>query len=101
MMAEVAFQVFKPELLEFLSGLKANNNREWFQEHRDDYDLWFWQGDWPSRERPGYFFRLTPESLTLGAGMHRFSDALLARYRQQQSSPRRKPFSRATYRICA
>src|ERR1700674_3689180 len=30
-------------------------------------DLWFWQGNGPSRERPGYFFRLMPESLVLGA----------------------------------
>jgi len=96
----MSFEGFRPELLEFLSGLKANNNREWFQQHRDDYDLWFWKGDGPSRERPGYFFRLTPESLTLGAGMHGVSDALLARYRQAVVE-RRKPFSRATYPICA
>ena len=44
-------------------------------------DLWFWQGDGPSRERPGYFFRLQPESLILGAGMHSFPDAALQRYR--------------------
>src|ERR1700681_2431213 len=40
-------------------------------------DLWFWQGDGPSRERPGYFFRLMPESLVLGAGMHAFSAVAL------------------------
>ena len=45
-------------------------------------DLWFWQGDGPSRERPGHFLRLTAESLTLGAGMHAFSDHALERYRQ-------------------
>jgi uncharacterized protein (TIGR02453 family) len=45
-------------------------------------DLWFWQGSGPSRESPGYFFRLTPESLILGAGMHAFSDSALARYRE-------------------
>jgi uncharacterized protein (TIGR02453 family) len=44
-------------------------------------DLWFWQGDGPSRERPGYFLRLEPERLTLGAGMHNFSEPALAAYR--------------------
>jgi uncharacterized protein (DUF2461 family) len=98
MIAEVAFQGFKPELLEFLSGLKANNNREWFEAHRADYEAHLLEA--ARCERPGYFFRLTPESLTLGAGMHGFSDALLARYRQAVVE-RRKPFSRATYPICA
>jgi uncharacterized protein (TIGR02453 family) len=45
-------------------------------------DLWFWQGNGPSRERPGYFFRLTAETLILGAGMHAFSDSALALYRE-------------------
>ncbi|HEY3059240.1 MAG TPA: DUF2461 domain-containing protein [Chloroflexota bacterium] len=44
-------------------------------------DLWFWQGDGPSRERPGYFIRIEPERTTLGAGMHLFSDQALAAYR--------------------
>jgi uncharacterized protein (TIGR02453 family) len=51
--------------------------------YKSHLDLWFWQGDGPSRERPGYFFRLTPESLVLGAGMHSFAaDGVLDRYRQ-------------------
>ena len=127
----MSFAGFPRELIYFLSELRKNNDREWFQAHRAEYenflveparefvvalgdclsslgsgihaeprvrgsifainrdvrfskdktpykthlDLWFWQGDGPSRERPGYFFRLTPETLTLGAGMHGFSDA--------------------------
>jgi uncharacterized protein (TIGR02453 family) len=134
----MTFDGFRPELLNFLANLRANNSREWFGDHRQEYDqllleparqfvlamgerldalgedthaepkvhgsifainrdtrfsadktpykthldLWFWQGDGPSRERPGYFFRLTPESLILGAGMHAFSDQALERYRQ-------------------
>jgi uncharacterized protein (TIGR02453 family) len=137
MMASVAFAGFSPGLLEFLTELGRNNNREWFQAHYADYqthlvepardfvtalgerlpglgaelhaepkvrgsifainrdvrfskdkspykaqlDLWFWQGAGPSRERPGYFLRLTPEMLILGAGIHAFSDAALERYR--------------------
>jgi uncharacterized protein (TIGR02453 family) len=49
--------------------------------YKTHLDLWFWQGSGPSRERPGYFFRLQPDSLTLGAGMHAFSDAVLERFR--------------------
>ena len=133
----MTFGGFRPELLTFLSNLKDNNSREWFQAHRLEYeqllleparqlviamgeqlktvshdihaepkvhgsifainrdtrfspnktpykthlDLWFWQGPGPSRERPGFFFRLSPESLILGAGMHAFSDQALERYR--------------------
>ena len=43
-------------------------------------DLWFWQGA-KSRDSPGYFFRLTPRMLYLGAGMHGFDRDLLDRYR--------------------
>jgi uncharacterized protein (TIGR02453 family) len=133
------FSGFRPQLLEFLAGLRANNTRDWFQAHRQAYDellmepsrafvvrlgevlkqnlgedihaepkvhgsilaitrdtrfsadktpykshldLWFWQGDGPGRERPGYFFRLTPESLILGAGMHAFPEQALESYRR-------------------
>jgi uncharacterized protein (TIGR02453 family) len=51
--------------------------------YKTHLDLWFWQGDGPSRERPGYFFRLSAQSLILGAGMHAFSaEGALERYRQ-------------------
>jgi uncharacterized protein (TIGR02453 family) len=49
--------------------------------YKDHLDLWFWQGEGPSRSRPGYWFRLTPEKLMLGAGMHGFEGETLARYR--------------------
>jgi uncharacterized protein (TIGR02453 family) len=49
--------------------------------YKDHLDLWFWQGSGPSRAHPGYFFRLRPEVLVLGAGMHVFERALLERYR--------------------
>jgi uncharacterized protein (DUF2461 family) len=28
---------FTPELFRFLARLKRNNNREWFQAHKDEY----------------------------------------------------------------
>jgi uncharacterized protein (TIGR02453 family) len=49
--------------------------------YKDHLDLWFWHGEGASRRRPGYFFRLTPDTLVLGAGMHHFERELLERYR--------------------
>jgi len=142
-MPAVALRGFAPELITFLRQLAANNERDWFQAHKDDYqryyvdaarefvvamgellpelgpdihadpkvrgsifainrdirfspdktpyktylDIWFWQGDGPSRERPGYFLRLDAERLTLGAGMHLFGDAALAVYRAALQNP--------------
>lgn len=57
--------------------------------YKDHLDLWFWQGEGPSRERPGYWFRLTPERLILGAGMHRFERPVLERYREAVADPSR------------
>jgi uncharacterized protein (TIGR02453 family) len=53
--------------------------------YKTHLDLWFWQSNRPglNRESPGYFFRLTPENLILGAGMHAFSaNGALERFRQ-------------------
>lgn len=57
--------------------------------YKDHLDLWFWQGDGPSRASPGYWFRLTPQSLILGAGKHRFEPGLLDRYRDAVADPER------------
>jgi uncharacterized protein (TIGR02453 family) len=57
--------------------------------YKDHLDLWFWQGDGPSRTCPGYWFRLTPELLMLGAGMHRFEGDALTRYREAVADPER------------
>jgi uncharacterized protein (TIGR02453 family) len=140
------FPGFSPDLVDFLSLLRGNNSREWFNQgaHREQYqrvlleparsfvmsmadllprlgtglhaeprvhgsilainrdtrfspdktpykthlDLWFWQGDGPSRERPGYFVRLEVERLILGAGMHAFTaDGALDRYREAVLDP--------------
>lgn len=44
-------------------------------------DLWFWEGAHRGWESPGFFFRLTPTTLMLGAGMHQFTKDHLRRYR--------------------
>jgi uncharacterized protein (TIGR02453 family) len=57
--------------------------------YKDHLDLWFWQGAGKSRERPGFWFRLTPEQLLLGAGRHHFERPLLERYREAVVDPER------------
>jgi uncharacterized protein (TIGR02453 family) len=57
--------------------------------YKTHLDLWFPQGTGPSRERPGFWFRLTPEQLILGAGMHRFEKPALERFREAVADPRR------------
>ena len=37
---ERKFNGFSPKTLKFLRGLKANNNKAWFQAHREDYDAY-------------------------------------------------------------
>src|SRR5262252_10839735 len=49
--------------------------------YKDHLDLWFWTGDRKGWDILGFFFRLTPDRLMLGAGMHGFAPPMLARYR--------------------
>jgi len=49
--------------------------------YKDHLDMMFWVGDGRSRERPGYFFRLTPDRVHLGAGSHGLDKAELGRLR--------------------
>ena len=142
----MAFAGVSEETLTFLRNLSRNNEKAWFQAHRDDYqallmepardlveaigeglrkvdrgvhaepkvggsiarinrdirfsndkrpykdhlDLWFWQGR-DRKAAPGYWFRLTPARLMLGAGMHDFGvrPDLLEEYRNAVVDPRR------------
>lgn len=45
-------------------------------------DLWFWEGERRGWDSPGFFFRLTPETLVLGAGMHQLAGEQLEAYRR-------------------
>ena len=49
--------------------------------YKDHLDLWFWEGD-RFEAVSGYYFRLTPKRLGLGAGAHRFDRNRLAVYRE-------------------
>lgn len=43
--------------------------------------LWFWQGEGPSRQRPGFYFQLGAETLILGAGTHTMSPVQMKAFR--------------------
>jgi len=133
----MGFEGFTKETVRFLGGLRAHNDRDWFEAHRKDYegaylgpamafaealaprlrkiepdvsveprvngsimrinrdirfskdkspykdhlDMWFWAGDRKGWDTSGFWFRLTPDRLMLGAGMHGFEPTALARYR--------------------
>ena len=49
--------------------------------YKTHLDLWFWTGNKRGWDRPGFFFRLQPPNLILGAGMHKFEKPQLSAYR--------------------
>ena len=57
--------------------------------YKDHLDLWFWSGAKKGWDSSGFFFRLTPTKLLLGAGMHGFVPPVLAQYRQNVLSDKR------------
>jgi uncharacterized protein (TIGR02453 family) len=48
---------------------------------RTHLELWFWEGQGAGRDHPGYFLRLTPDHLVVGAGITMFPADRLLRYR--------------------
>jgi uncharacterized protein (TIGR02453 family) len=59
--------------------------------YKDHLDLWFWSGEDKGWECSGFFFRLTPKELMLGAGMHGFMPPALERYRQAVLDEKKGP----------
>jgi len=49
--------------------------------YKEHVDIWFWEGDAPSRDRPGLSVRLRSATVVLSAGIHRFDPAALVAYR--------------------
>jgi uncharacterized protein (TIGR02453 family) len=49
--------------------------------YKDHLDILFWHGPRKGWTHPGFFIRLTAESVWLGAGMHHFEGDVLTRYR--------------------
>jgi|SRR5579871_2677849 len=50
--------------------------------YKTHLDMFFWQGGEKGWDRPGFFFRLRPETLLLGTGMHHFEKEPLERFRK-------------------
>src|SRR5262252_5077266 len=59
--------------------------------YKDHLDMWFWTGDRKGWDASGFFFRLAPDRLLLGAGMHMFAPPALARYRAAVLDERKGP----------
>ena len=55
--------------------------------YKDHLDLWFWHGEKRGWDTPGFFFRLTPKALMIGAGMHQLGKPLLEAYREAVVAP--------------
>lgn len=49
--------------------------------YKHHLDLWFWEGEGRNFACPGFFFRLLPGELILGAGLHKLDKAWLLKYR--------------------
>ncbi|HEX5369461.1 MAG TPA: DUF2461 domain-containing protein [Dehalococcoidia bacterium] len=49
--------------------------------YKNHIDMWFWQGERKGWDSPGYFMRLLPDEIILGAGMHRLDKAGLVAFR--------------------
>ncbi len=91
-----------PKLAKFAPGIHAEpkvtgsimriNRDTRFSKDKTPYKtylgLWFWQGAGKSRECPGFYFGLSGDELTLGAGMHMFGPKQLAAYRDALVDPK-------------
>jgi uncharacterized protein (TIGR02453 family) len=49
--------------------------------------LYFWEGNLPRMESPGFYFHVEPSKLLLGAGIYMFSPKQLTRYRNAVVDP--------------
>ena len=55
--------------------------------YKPHIDLWFWYGAGKGWDKPGFFLRLLPEELIVGAGLHKFTPSQLTAYREALSGP--------------
>lgn len=61
------FEGFSPETLDFLWGIRMNNNREWFEPHKPDYVKYLWEPMKalgaelfaPYQDRPGMLLKVS------------------------------------------
>ena len=57
--------------------------------YKGHFDMWFWQGNRHSRDCPGYFLRLEPDCVKVGAGRYRFDKEPLQAFREAVADERR------------
>ncbi|MEW6530185.1 MAG: DUF2461 domain-containing protein [Thermodesulfobacteriota bacterium] len=145
--AKAAFEGFPTKGVEFLQQLTEHNDREWFAQHKDEYNeyllapardfvtalgerlrkispgiiadprtdrsifrinrdtrfakdkspykthlgIFFWEGNRPKMECPGFYFHLEPPTVMLAAGLYCFPKHLLETYRDAVVSPKHGP----------
>jgi len=66
------------------SIMRLNRDMRFFPKQapfKTHLDFWFWRGAERTFESSGFFLRLSPTRLTLGAGIRRLKQPTLARYR--------------------
>jgi len=80
---------FEPKVNGSLSrinrDIRFSKNKTPYKTH---LDLWFWHGDRKGWDTPGFWFRLTPEKVMLGSGMHGLEKDQLEAFRQSVIHPR-------------
>jgi hypothetical protein len=72
MTKEPVFGGFSKETIALFQGLRKNNNREWFGQHREVYEN----------------SALEPPKIMLGSGFYFFPDRLLDRFRRAVVDPK-------------
>lgn len=50
--------------------------------YKNHIDMWFWQGQRKGWDSPGYYMRLLPDLMILGAGMHQFGKQGMEAFRR-------------------
>ena len=56
--------------------------------YKTHLDFWFWHGEKKGWNCPGFYLRITPETVFTGTGMHQFDKELLDSYRHAVVLPR-------------
>ncbi len=56
--------------------------------YKDHIDIWFWHGEKRGWQCPGFFLRLTSETIIVGTGMYMFPKDMLKRFRERVSDQR-------------
>ena len=98
------FQGYDQQTVDFLWGIRFNNDRSWFQEHKEQYQthllaptrrlhgqgpykdhLWLCvrTGDQDWTGRPTFYFEIAPDYYSYGMGFWCAAPALMALYRQR------------------